>query len=69
MDIFSLCLGIFIGIVPTIIYLFKHKSKYIIGSLIINTSNANKDIYRFEFNDLQKLEKRSYVYLKIKRES
>jgi hypothetical protein len=37
------------------------------GTLRIDHSNPEKDIYRFEIDNLDKLDKKSYVELKIDR--
>lgn len=54
--------GLFIGIgVMGLIHLIKSGS----GVLRIDHSNPEKDIYRFEIDDLDKLNKKSHIELKI----
>lgn len=54
--------GAFVGL---IIYAIIQGVSVAHGTLRIDHSNPEKDIYRLEIGDLDKLNKRSYVELKI----
>lgn len=54
--------GLFIGIGVTIIF---YSAKSTSGILRIDHSNQEKDVYRFEIKDLDKLNKKSKVILKV----
>lgn len=53
-------IGILIGVIVGLLY--PHKSS---GVLRIDHSNPEKDIYRFEINDLDYLNKKKKIVLKI----
>lgn len=54
--------GLFIGsLITNIVYLAKRAS----GTLRIDHANPEKDIYRIEIDDLDKLSKKTQVILKV----
>lgn len=54
--------GLFIGsLITNIIYLAKRAS----GTLRIDHTNPERDVYRIEINDLDKLSKKTQVILKV----
>lgn len=56
-------LGMFIGcIITNMIFFIRYHSA---GTLRIDHSNPEKDVYRFELDDLDKLSKRRRVVLKV----
>ena len=55
-------LGLTFGLLAAFIY---SRCRAISGTLKIDHSNPEKDIYRLEIDDLDKLDKRSRVYLKV----
>ena len=55
--------GLLIGI---IIGALLANSKTVIGSLIIDDTNENTDIYRIEINDLDVIPKKKRILLKVK---
>ncbi len=57
----SFILGIVFGIVIVCIWFLTR----VVGKLKIDHSNPEKDLYRFEIDDLDKLSKRKMVILKI----
>lgn len=62
MEVIMLLIGIFAGsLITSIIFFIKSSS----GTLKIDHSNPQKDVYRFEIKDLDKLNKKKYVRLKI----
>lgn len=62
MEVIMLLIGIFAGsFITSIIFFVKSSS----GTLKIDHSNPQKDVYRFEIKDLDKLNKKKYVHLKI----
>ena len=62
MEVIMLLIGIFAGsLITSIIFFIKSSS----GTLKIDHSNPQKDVYRFEIKDLDKLNKKKYVHLKI----
>lgn len=62
MEVIMLLIGIFTGsLITSIIFFIKSSS----GTLKIDHSNPQKDVYRFEIKDLDKLNKKKYVRLKI----
>ena len=58
----SIFIGTCIGAVISNLY-FHAKTKY--GTLRIDHSNPEKDIYRIEFDNLDDIDKKKHVYLKI----
>ena len=62
MEVIMLLIGIFAGsLITSIIFFIKSSS----GTLKIDHSNPQKDVYRFEIKDLDRLNKKKYVHLKI----
>lgn len=62
MEVIMLLIGIFAGsLITSIIFFIKSSS----GTLKIDRSNPQKDVYRFEIKDLDRLNKKKYVRLKI----
>ena len=62
MEVIMLLIGIFAGsLITSIIFFIKSSS----GTLKIDHSNPQKDVYRFEIKDLDRLNKKKYVRLKI----
>lgn len=62
MEVIMLLIGIFSGsLITSIIFFIKSSS----GTLKIDHSNPQKDVYRFEIKDLDRLNKKKYVRLKI----
>lgn len=62
MEVIMLLIGIFSGsLITSIIFVIKSSS----GTLKIDHSNPQKDVYRFEIKDLDRLNKKKYVRLKI----
>ena len=62
MEVIMLLIGIFTGsLITSIIFFIKSSS----GTLKIDHSDPQKDVYRFEIKDLDKLNKKKYVRLKI----
>lgn len=55
--------GFIIGI---IIGVLLANSKTVIGSLIIDDTNENTDVYRIEINDLDVIPKKKRILLKVK---
>ena len=55
--------GILIGI---IIGSLLANSKTVIGSLIIDDTDENTDVYRIEINDLDVIPKKKQILLKVK---
>lgn len=55
--------GLLIGI---IIGALLANSKTVIGSLIIDDTNENTDVYRIEINDLDIIPKKKRILLKVK---
>ena len=55
--------GLLIGI---IIGALLANSKTVIGSLIIDDTNENTDVYRIEINDLDVIPKKKRILLKVK---
>lgn len=55
--------GLLIGI---IIGALLANSKTVIGSLIIDDTNENIDVYRIEINDLDVIPKKKRILLKVK---
>lgn len=55
--------GLLIGI---IIGLLIANSKTIMGSLIIDDTDENTDVYRIEINDLDVIPKKKRILLKVK---
>ena len=55
-------IGVAVGV---IIYALFQRILVAHGTLRIDHSNPEKDIYRFEIDNLDKLNRRSYVELKI----
>lgn len=55
--------GILIGI---IIGALLANSKTVIGSLIIDDTDENTDVYRIEINDLDVIPKKKRILLKVK---
>ena len=55
--------GFLIGI---IIGALLANSKTVIGSLIIDDTNENTDVYRIEINDLDVIPKKKRILLKVK---
>lgn len=54
--------GVFAGLViGSLIYMFKRTS----GILRIDHSSPEKDLYRFEIDNLDNLSKKKYIILKI----
>lgn len=62
MDVLYFLLGILVGIVVNILIIRFRKTD---GILRIDHSNPEKDIYRFEIDDLEKLTKKNRVALKV----
>lgn len=61
-------LGLIIGVcIGAIVYALLQRIFVAHGTLRIDHSNPEKDIYRFEIDNLDKLNKRAYVELKIDR--
>ena len=58
----TLILGFIFGIVITIIVVMNKTAN---GILKIDHSNPEKDVYRFDINDLDKLNKKNRIVLKI----
>lgn len=59
-------LGLIIGVcIGAIVYALLQRIFVAHGTLRIDHSNPEKDIYRFEIDNLDKLNKRAYVELKI----
>lgn len=56
-----LMIGIAIGIMVSAVY-FRIKT---VGVLLIDTTNEEKDIYRFDVKDLEKLKKHRSIVLKV----
>lgn len=66
MDILLLVAGVLIGIIIcSVINIFEVTH----GTLRIDHSNPDKDIYRFEIDDLDKLKNKSRIKLKIDHEA
>lgn len=58
----TLLVGLFIGsLITNIVYLAKRAS----GTLKIDHANPEKDIYRIEIDDLDKLSKKDRIILKV----
>lgn len=55
-------IGVVVGVIVTLIFQLILPTS---GTLRIDHSNPEKDIYRFEINDLDKLNKKKRVTLKI----
>ena len=55
----SFIIGIIIGVLLS-------NSKTVIGSLIIDDTDENTDIYRIEINDLDVIPKKKRILLKVK---
>ena len=55
--------GFLVGI---IVGLLIANSKTIMGSLIIDDTDKNTDVYRIEINDLDKKQKKKRILLKVK---
>ena len=55
----SFIIGIIIGVLLS-------NSKTVIGSLIIDDTNENTDVYRIEINDLDVIPKKKRILLKVK---
>lgn len=56
-------IGLIVGcIVSNIIFLIRYS---FIGTLKIDHSNSEKDLYRFEIDDLDKLNKKNRIVLKV----
>lgn len=55
-------IGVLIGAIG---YAVVHRVLIAHGTLRIDHSNPEKDVYRFEISDLDKLNKKSHVELKI----
>lgn len=56
-----LMIGIAIGIMVSAVY-FRIKT---VGVLLIDTTNEEKDVYRFDVKDLEKLKKHRSIVLKV----
>ena len=52
-------LGVLLGVI------IKSLIKTSVGTLLIDKNNPDKDLYRFEINDLTVLDKKNYITLKI----
>ena len=56
-------IGLIIGcIISNIIFFIRYS---FVGTLKIDHSNPEKDLYRFEINDLDKLNKKNRIALKV----
>ena len=62
MEIILFFAGVFFGIgIASIVFTIRRTT----GILKIDHSNPDKDVYRFEIDDLEKLHKKTRVVLKI----
>ena len=63
--IIALSIMVVIDILLTIIIFILKKKRRCLGTLVINMTDPEKDIYRVVMDDLQDLEKEKVVYLKV----
>lgn len=63
--IIALSIMVVINILLTIIIFILKKKRRCLGTLVINMTDPEKDIYRVVMDDLQDLEKEKVVYLKV----
>lgn len=56
------CIGVIIGSIVANIYHYMHTSS---GTLRIDHSNPDKDVYRIELDDLDNLSKKKRIVLQI----
>lgn len=62
----ELVFGIFIGaFLMAVIYTIVRVIQTSSGTLLIDHSNPEKDVYRFQINDLDKLSKKREVRLRV----
>ena len=62
----ELIFGIFIGaFLMAVIYTIVRVIQTSAGTLLIDHSNPEKDVYRFQINDLDKLSKKREVRLRV----
>ena len=59
-------LGLIIGVVLMIVIPFVHKPS---GTLRIDHSNPEKDVYRFDIDDLDSLSKKARIVLRVDNEA
>lgn len=62
----SFIIGFGSFIIGIIIGALLANSKTVIGSLIIDDTNENTDVYRIEINDLDVIPKKKRILLKVK---
>ena len=62
----SFIIGFSSFIIGIIIGALLANSKTVIGSLIIDDTNENTDVYRIEINDLDVIPKKKRILLKVK---
>ena len=61
-----LIVSMIVNIVLLIMCFIVRKKRRCLGTLVINMTDPDKDIYRVEMDDLQDLEKEKIVFLKVR---
>lgn len=59
------CIGMLVGVVATLIISFSRLLTTARGTLKIDRSNPEKDLYLFEIDDLDELSKKKRILLNI----